>query len=102
MTVNELTTPLGLPKDQAPPRRRRLPVALVLTVGAVAALAGFAGWVALVDDPLGGEPVAIVAITPPPPVQPAAAPAQPAPPGARIVDVPAVGAQTPQSPSPSA
>jgi polysaccharide deacetylase 2 family uncharacterized protein YibQ len=58
--IDELSAPLG----QIPKRRRRLslPRAIPLAIAAALAsgLAGFAGWVMVVDDPLGGEPVAIV------------------------------------------
>ena len=53
----------------APPTARIIridigPVTAVLVV--LLALAPFVGWLALVDDPLGGEPVASVAIAPAP------------------------------------
>lgn len=64
---DELSAPLG----QAPKKARRLvipkPVPAVLAGALAAALAGFAAWTTLVDDPLGGEPVAIVSTTPPAP-----------------------------------
>jgi uncharacterized protein len=54
---------LSAPLGQQPARARRripraVPVAIALLLGG--ALTFFAGWVAIVDDPLGGEPVAIV------------------------------------------
>jgi hypothetical protein len=60
VTADDLSAPLGQTK---PPRRRR--AAPLLAPGlALAALSTFAlllaGWAMLVDDPLGGEPVAAV------------------------------------------
>src|SRR5918911_4257182 len=60
MAADELLRPLG----QAKPGRRRPRVTLfsvALTLAAAAAGTVF-GWVALVKDPLGGEPVAVAAI----------------------------------------
>ena len=74
--MDDLNTPLG----QGPSPKRRLPLARFAAQGVAillgAALAGFALWVAVVRDPLGGEPSAQASI---PPVQTAEAPvAQPA------------------------
>ena len=63
------------PLGQAPRKRRRgaLPRALarIVFVALAAIVFGFAGWTAVYDDPLGGEPIAIVAAKAPP--KPAAA-----------------------------
>jgi polysaccharide deacetylase 2 family uncharacterized protein YibQ len=75
MSTNELTTPLGL--DTAPKRARRLRLPIVAILGALVAAVFlvFAGWIAFVRDPLGGEPVAIVTIEKAPTSTPAAEPA---------------------------
>jgi polysaccharide deacetylase 2 family uncharacterized protein YibQ len=75
MTANDLSTPLGMAESRPARRRLRLPLFLLSFGAAIAALAFFALWVALVDDPLGGEPVAIVAIDAAAPPQKPAAPA---------------------------
>ena len=61
MAADDLSTPL---ERQKPKARRRLPDVmppLAAFVGVVLAI--FIGWVALVNDPLGGEPVGVVAIS---------------------------------------
>lgn len=63
--TDELSAPLG--QTAKPGRRLRLPrqaLPIALAGGLGAMLAVFVGWVALVDDPLGGEPVAIVSTKP--------------------------------------
>ncbi|MDQ0468266.1 divergent polysaccharide deacetylase family protein [Labrys wisconsinensis] len=79
MAVNDLTTPLGVAEDKPSRRRLRLPVRAILGGAVLAVMALFAGWVALVDDPLGGEPRVTVAIDMTPP---AAAPKPAEAPGA--------------------
>lgn len=58
---DDLDAPLGL--NQPRKRRFRIPRAVPQVIAGMlgAALVGFVGWIALVDDPLGGEPVAVVA-----------------------------------------
>src|SRR5215207_11076365 len=71
---DDLTKPLGLDARPDRFRRWRVPVAPILSGLIVALLGGFAGYVLVVDDPLAGEPHAIVAIEQPgPPPAPAAA-----------------------------
>src|SRR6267142_566811 len=57
--TDDLHAPLGLSK----PVKRRFPfvrATAYLTIGLlVLSLLGFAGWTFMVDDPLGGEPMAI-------------------------------------------
>ncbi len=61
MTTDDLSTPLG---QNAPPRRRRLPVSGLQVAAAVLALflLAFAGVALFHQDRLGGEPVARVAL----------------------------------------
>jgi polysaccharide deacetylase 2 family uncharacterized protein YibQ len=71
---DELSAPLG----QGPGRKRRtvpkiVPTLITGLLGAI--VLGFAAWTALVDDPLGGEPVVVVSATPSAPEKPKAAPA---------------------------
>jgi polysaccharide deacetylase 2 family uncharacterized protein YibQ len=69
-SANELYAPLGLREDAGKRHWRfGLVPALVITGGITA---GLAGWIALVDDPLGGEPRARVVL---PPLTPPPAPA---------------------------
>jgi polysaccharide deacetylase 2 family uncharacterized protein YibQ len=61
--TDEFNVPLGLePKKKR--RRSALPRFVPYAVLGLlaAALAGFAGWAVIVDDPLGGEPMAVAAI----------------------------------------
>jgi uncharacterized protein len=64
-TADDLSTPLG----QTPPRRRRyrLPFTGMQLLAVVLGLflAAFAGFALFNDNPLGGEPIASIAITPP-------------------------------------
>jgi hypothetical protein len=66
VTADDLSTPLG--QKSAPKRRSRLPFtvtqAIVTVLGLV--LATFFGFAIFNDNPLGGEPVARVALGPPP------------------------------------
>jgi hypothetical protein len=81
MRADALTTPLGMDRDAAKPRRRRLPVieaAAGVSAALVAASVGYALWA---GDRLGGEPVAVARIervqAAAPPVETPAAPASP-------------------------
>ena len=75
VTADDLTKPLGLDARPDRFRRWRVPVAPILAGLIVALLGGFAAYVLVVDDPLAGEPHAIVAIEQPgPPPLPAAPP----------------------------
>lgn len=64
-----MTDELDIPLGQRPPKPRRpLPVRFscyAIAAALVAAVAGFAGWTILAEDPLGGEPFAIAAIDKP-------------------------------------
>ncbi len=69
--ADDLNTPLGQDRRQ---RRLKLPRGLVpwAIAGALGlCLAGFVGWAAVVDDPLGGEPIVVVATEPRAPPTPA-------------------------------
>jgi uncharacterized protein len=68
VAADDLSAPLGQSKSSE--RRRRLPAAVGSAIaGLLALMLGvFLGWMLLVDDPLGGEPVAVVTrVAPPPP-----------------------------------
>jgi polysaccharide deacetylase 2 family uncharacterized protein YibQ len=58
--ADDLSAPLG--QDKAPKQRRRVPLAVPYAVLAVACtfIVVLAGWAMIVDDPFGGEPLAIV------------------------------------------
>ena len=62
MSTNDLISPLGVEaeRQKAPPSK--LPIAGLFTALVVVVAGALVGWVALIDDPLGGEPVAVVAI----------------------------------------
>ena len=76
MSSDDLSTPLG----QTAPRKRKFrlpfsaPQALVTVLGVV--LLGFAGFAIFGDNPLGGEPMARVALKPPAPAEEKAAPVE--------------------------
>ena len=61
MTADDLSAPLGQSKSRQ--SRLRVPRVLAPTIAGVLTLLllFFAGWVLLVDDPFGGEPMAVVA-----------------------------------------
>lgn len=65
MTADDLSSPLG--QNSRRKRRLRLPFSVTQAVAALlaVALAAFAGFALLGNDPLGGEPVARVALQPP-------------------------------------
>lgn len=73
--TDELDVPLGQER-QGKAGRRVLPTFLPYAVAALlaGAVAGFAGWAIVMDDPLGGEPRAIVSLAPTPPPEEAAGP----------------------------
>lgn len=64
MTSDDLNTPLGQDRKKRLPR---LPVGAPQLLAGLLALSGMAvvGWAMFANDPLGGEPVAVVATTPP-------------------------------------
>lgn len=94
MATDDLDTPLG--QNAKPKRRFKLPIRPAhIVVGAlVLALMTFAGWAVIVDDPLGGEPMAVLALAAPPPKANAAMPPVTAAPG------PSPGAPPPAAPAP--
>ena len=66
LAPDDLDKPLGSRQPARAPARWKLPV-LPLVAGALATvIAAALGWVAIVDNPLGGEPMARVAINAPP------------------------------------
>ena len=75
--TDDLSTPLGQAKRKKPPE---LPVALPkLIAGALGLfILAVVAWAALVDDPFGGEPMAVAAAIPPPPAPKTAEAAAPA------------------------
>src|ERR1044071_1827358 len=98
MAAEDLSTPLG---QNAAPRRRgrhRLPLVVPRAIAGALALfiAAFAAWALVVDDPLGGEPHAIVAATgtAPEPALPKVIAGGPAAPRADAPAAPAPGTQT--------
>lgn len=59
MAADDLNTPLGMDER----KKRRLPSPVPVIASAVGAIFAIAiAWAALIDNPLGGEPVAVVAI----------------------------------------
>jgi polysaccharide deacetylase 2 family uncharacterized protein YibQ len=60
VAADDLSTPLGM--DKRRPRRRLPKVAPVVAAIAAGVLLAGVLWAALIDDPLGGEPVAVAAI----------------------------------------
>jgi polysaccharide deacetylase 2 family uncharacterized protein YibQ len=66
VAADDLSTPLG---QDSKKRRVRLPIALPQAIAGVLGLfvAVFAGWAVLAEDPLGGEPMAVVAAPAPAP-----------------------------------
>ncbi|EJW13035.1 Putative periplasmic protein YibQ [Rhodovulum sp. PH10] len=59
MASDDLETPLGVTETR---KRRSIPIGLPVTVLLALCLLGFLGWAAFVKDPLGGEPMAVVAL----------------------------------------
>jgi polysaccharide deacetylase 2 family uncharacterized protein YibQ len=63
--TDELSTPLGQTPKKSPRGLvvpKAVPAGIALILGA--ALLGFIGWAVIVDDPLGGEPVATISLNP--------------------------------------
>jgi polysaccharide deacetylase 2 family uncharacterized protein YibQ len=60
VSTDDLSTPLG--QHKAPKRRRSLPIVVPRTIAGVLglSLAVFVGWAMVMDDPYGGEPMAVV------------------------------------------
>ena len=72
MSANDLTLPLGVEEKKPVRRFARIPFGRIGIGLGVLAFAGLAAWLALVDDPLGGEPMAVAVIEPvKPPAEPA-------------------------------
>lgn len=65
METDDLSAPLGQTKSK---KSRKLPIAAPQILAGLLALCGLVvvGWAALVNDPLGGEPVAVIATGLPP------------------------------------
>lgn len=64
MSTNDLISPLGVAPQKQKAPAGRMPVA-GLSIALILVVTGsFVGWITLIDDPLGGEPVAVVAIGP--------------------------------------
>ncbi len=80
MAADELTKPLGLDQAEKPAARRSLPLGRILAASCLGIVLGLTGYVALTNDPLGGEPMATASIEPMPKraATAEAAPAQPA------------------------
>lgn len=70
MADDDLSAPLG---KESKKRRFALPITIPQVIAGVLGLfiLTFAAWALFVDDPLGGEPVSVVATTMPPAVKPA-------------------------------
>jgi polysaccharide deacetylase 2 family uncharacterized protein YibQ len=103
VATDDLSAPLG--QDTKTMRRRfRLPVTLPQVIAGALALAvlTFAGWALVVDDPLGGEPMAVVSTGLPPPKPDKAMPAVASGPthGPRSYDGPPPG-QPPKAAAPA-
>jgi polysaccharide deacetylase 2 family uncharacterized protein YibQ len=62
MSTNDLSTPLGIKAASKPKRRLSVPFVPVLGALVAGIFLLFFGWILVVTDPFGGEPVAIVAI----------------------------------------
>jgi len=60
VSTDDLSTPLG--QHRAPKRRRSLPIVVPRAIAGVLGLsiAVFVGWAMVMDDPFGGEPMAVV------------------------------------------
>ena len=91
MAADDLSTPLGQGAGKKP--RIQLPIAVPQAVAGVLGLcvAVFAGWTVLVDDPLGGEPMAVI---------PTPAPVAKAEPMPAVSTAPASGARSYEGPVP--
>jgi uncharacterized protein len=65
MSTNDLISPLGVEAERQTAPPSRLPIGGLFTALILVVAGALVGWVALIDDPLGGEPVAIVSIATP-------------------------------------
>lgn len=65
MAPDDLRTPLSPKRRAKAARSLPLPATRLVTGALIAIVAGAVGWVMLVDDPLGGEPVIVTAIKQP-------------------------------------
>jgi polysaccharide deacetylase 2 family uncharacterized protein YibQ len=97
VATDDLSAPLGQSASITKRRRIVLPFTFAQAIIGVLALAllTFAGWALVVDDPLGGEPMAVIATGTPPKPEAALPPAAGPTAGPRIYDGPAPSA-TPQ------
>lgn len=95
MAPDELNTPLGQEKQKKPSKLGKLPVGMPQVLAGLLGLSGAVVlvWAAFVNDPLGGEPVAVVSAKPEPGAPPAAEVAKAAPKDAPAPTQPA-GTQT--------
>lgn len=74
MAGDDLEKPLGVPEPDAANglaaepehrrKRRHVPVGMPIAALLALCLLGFVGWAIVVDDPTGGEPIAVVALPP--------------------------------------
>ena len=62
MAADDLTTPLGMDRDEKISSRRALPVGRILGGFSLALLTGIVGFVSFTSDPLGGEPMVVASI----------------------------------------
>ena len=85
MSSNDLNAPLGLDKRKGLPK---LPAAMPQILAGVLGLFAIAvvAWVVFVNDPLGGEPTAVVA-TGPPPLSVVTPAAPKPPPGSKTITI---------------
>lgn len=88
MAGDDLEKPLGMAEPEHRRKRRHIPIGMPITALLMLCILGFVGWTLMVDDPLGGEPVAVVTL---PPGTIPAPPAGSAP--------PAAGAEAPARPA---
>ncbi len=99
--TDELSAPLGQ-RPTRQDRQQQWPTAIPQLIAGALGLfvCVFAAWALVVEDPLGGEPVAVVAVSVPPPKIAHATPAAMAPaPGPRRSDTPAAEERTPAPPA---
>jgi hypothetical protein len=105
---DELSAPLGQKAKKKKRRSFRLPITVPQVIAGALALFVLAcgGWAVMVDDPLGGEPMAVVATSADPPKDPAAASVPEAADGARrhdgTINIQKQAAEPAASPQPAA